>query len=223
MSEAVESVPSTSAAQDPSRPRMRGWIHLLSALIAIPFGVQMVQHAQEGPMRFGALLYAGSLALLLATSGVYHTPTWSDGPRRILRLLDHSMIFILLGGSYSPFLLGIDADWSRVALPAVWGLVILGILRTLFLPNINRWLKSMIYVVMGWMAVPMMGEFHTAYGTIVLALLLFGGLAFTGGGIIYALKRPNPWPAMFGYHEIFHVGVVVGSVCHYMAVWLVVA
>lgn len=219
----VGAVPSTSAAEDPSRPRLRGWVHLIGAFVAVPFGAALVQEASPGPRTAGAALYAVSLVMLLATSGVYHTITWAPAPRRILRLLDHSMIFILLGGSYSPFLLGMEAGWTHTAFAAVWGLVTLGILRTVFLPNISRWLKSMIYVVMGWMAVPMMGEFHDAYGSEVLTLLLLGGIAYTGGAVIYARRAPNPWPKTFGYHEIFHVGVIAGSICHYVAVWRVVA
>ena len=223
MNEDTDTASSSSATEDPSRPRLRGWVHLIGAFVAVPFGVGLVQHAQAGPLTVGAALYAASLVMLLATSGIYHTITWPPAPRRILRLLDHSMIFILLGGSYSPFLLGMRVDWAHTAFLAVWGLVVLGILRTVFLPNINRWLKSMIYVVMGWMAVPMMGEFHAAYGTAVLALLLLGGIAYTGGAVIYARRAPNPWPRTFGYHEIFHVGVIAGSICHYVAVWRVVA
>ena len=223
MNEHTHAVSSTSAAEDRARPRLRGWVHLIGAFVAVPFGIGLVQQAQAGPLTVGAALYAASLVMLLATSGIYHTITWPPAPRRILRLLDHSMIFILLGGSYSPFLLGMRIDWAHTAFLGVWGLVVLGILRTVFLPNISRWLKSMIYVAMGWMAVPMMGEFHATYGTAVLSLLLLGGIAYTGGAVIYARRAPNPWPRTFGYHEIFHVGVIAGSIFHYVAVWRVVA
>ena len=223
MTEAVDDIAISSSANDQRRPRMRGWIHLLSAFASIPCGAILIQHAQPGPSTAGATLFAVSLSLLLLTSGTYHTFTWSERPRAILRLLDHSMIFMLLGGSYSPFLLGLQTDWALYALPAVWFLVVLGILRTLFFPNISRWLKSLIYVAMGWMAVPMMKPFYDAYGGTVLMLLLIGGVAYTGGAVIYTKKTPNPWPRMFGYHEIFHVGVVIGCLCHYVAVWNVVA
>lgn len=223
MSEAALEDPLNSSIDDPIKPRMRGWIHLISAFVAAPFGVLLVQHAQPGHLSTGAALYAISLVLLLGTSGTYHTPTWSDRTRTFLRLLDHSMIFVLIGGSYSPFLLGIDLDWVSWVLPGIWIMAFLGILRTVFLPNINRFLKSAIYVLMGWIAAPLMVPFHAAYGDLVLALLLIGGLAFTGGALIYARQTPNPWPETFGYHEIFHVSVVLGSICHYVAVWLVVA
>lgn len=223
MIEGAKAAPETSAATDPIKPRMRGWLHLVGAIIALPFGYALIANAAPGPNQAGAALYAGALILLLATSGTYHTRTWSDRTREFLRLMDHSMIFILIGGSYSPFLLGIEVDWARVALPTIWTLVFLGILRMVFFPNINRWLKSLIYIIMGWMAVPMMGPFYESFGGTVLCLLLAGGLAFTGGAVIYTRQKPNPWPQTFGYHEIFHAGVIAGSICHYVAVWKVVS
>ena len=222
MSEEPDADALSSSAEDPIKPRLRGWIHLVSAIVAIPCGIWLVQNAQPGPMTAGAAVYAAALVLLLGISGTYHTPQWSERNRAILRLLDHSMIFIHIGGSYTPFLLGVDLDWVSFVLPAVWIMAVLGILRTLFLPNINRFLKSMIYVVMGWLAVPLMGPFHDTYGIGVIVLLLVGGISFTAGGAVYARRTPNPWPETFGYHEIFHVSVVFGSVCHYMAVWMVV-
>lgn len=173
-------------------------------------------------MSAGALTYAASLVLLLGFSGAYHTPTWSDRPRAALRMIDHSMIFILIGGSYTPFLLATNDDTFSFALPLVWIIATLGILRTLFLPNINRFLKSSIYVAMGWMAVPLMKPWWESFGIEVVVLLLMGGVSFTVGALIYARRWPDPWPSTFGYHEIFHVSVVFGSVCHFIAVWRVV-
>ena len=215
-------VPYDSSTQDPTKPSMRGWIHLLSAIIAIPAGWFLVKAAVPGHLTAGALTYAASLVLLLGISGTYHTPTWSERPLVTLRLLDHSMIFILIGGSYTPFLLAMNDDDFTFALPLIWCIAILGILRTLFLPNINRFLKSMIYVAVGWMAVPLMKPWSQSFGFDVIALLLIGGVAYTLGALVYARRWPDPWPQTFGYHEIFHAGVVFGSVCHFIAVWRVV-
>ena len=215
-------VPADSATRDSIKPRMRGWIHLCSAVLAIPAGWILVQRAVPGSMSAAALTYAASLVLLLGISGAYHTPTWSERPRVTLRLIDHSMIFILIGGSYTPFLLATNDDTFSFALPLVWIIATLGILRTVFLPNINRFLKSSIYVAMGWMAVPMIKPWWESFGLEVIVLLLMGGLSYTAGALVYARRRPDPWPKTFGYHEIFHVSVVFGSVCHFMAVWQVV-
>ncbi len=201
---------------------MRGWLHLFSAVIAIPAGWILVQHALPGTMSAGALTYATSLVLLLGISGTYHTPAWTERPRVTLRLIDHSMIFILIGGSYTPFLLATHDDDFSFALPLVWCIAILGILRTLFFPNINRFIKSMIYVAVGWMAIPLMKPWWDSFGLEVILLLLTGGVAYTLGAVVYARRWPDPWPETFGYHEIFHAGVVFGSVCHFIAVWKVV-
>lgn len=215
-------VPFDSSTRDPIKPRMRGWIHLLSAVIAMPAGWILVQQAVPGSMSTGALTYAASLVLLLGISGAYHTPTWSERPRVTLRMIDHSMIFVLIGGSYTPFLLATHDDDFSFALPLVWGIATLGILRTLFFPNISRLLKSLIYVAVGWMAIPLMKPWWESFGPEVILLLLGGGVAYTLGAVVYARRWPDPWPQTFGYHEIFHAGVVLGSVCHFIAVWRVV-
>jgi len=211
-----------SSVEDPIKPRMRGWIHLISAVLAIPAVWMMVSAANPGHQRAGALTYGISLIFLLSTSGSYHTPTWPPRTRAILRLIDHSMIFVFIGGSYTPFLLASTGDIFDWFLPLVWVMALLGILRTLFLPNVSRWLKSGIYMIMGWVAVPLVGMWIIELGPTTVGLLLGGGLIYTFGGGIYAKQRPNPWPATFGYHELFHVTVVLGSVCHYWAVWRVV-
>lgn len=211
-----------SSAEDPVKPRLRGWIHATGAVLAIPAVWIMVNAAQPGHLRIGALTYGLSLIFLLSTSGSYHTPNWDPRTRAILRLIDHSMIFVLIGGSYTPFLLASNGDIFTWFLPVIWVMALLGILRTLFLPNVNRWVKSGIYVLMGWAAVPLLGMWITELGNDTVRLLLGGGLIYTVGAVIYAKQWPNPWPKTFGYHEIFHIAVVLGSVCHYWAVWRVV-
>ena len=213
---------SHSATSDTIKPRFRGWSHACGAIIALPATVVLASAAQPGSATTAAIVYGVSMILLLGVSGTYHVPFWSEKPRGKIRLLDHSMIYVLLGGSYTPFCL-MTGDWvSSVVLPVVWVLSLVGILRTLFVPNMRRWVKSMSYVVMGWVSLPLVFKWYDALGAEVVVYLLVGGLVYTSGAVVYTRKNPNPWPNTFGYHEVFHLAVLVGCVAHYKAVWLAV-
>jgi len=214
----IDALPA-SAVDDPIKPSLRGWIHLVSGILAIPPVWVLVTAATPGHLRSGALIYGLSLIFLLTISGSYHTPSWSSDTRAIMRLIDHSMIFVMIGGSFTPFLLACSADIYSWFLPIIWLMALAGILRMLFFPNVSRWIKSGIYMVMGWSAIPMMGLWAEGLGIKTVALLLIGGAFSTVGGIIYAKRNPNPWPMTFGYHEIFHVTVVLACIFHYWAVW----
>ena len=217
-----QGVSSAAIAQSGAKPSMRGRIHLAGALIAIPVTIWLALQAQAGVLTIGAITYGTSMVLLLGTSGTYHTVYWPEETRARLQRLDRSMIFVLLGGSYTPFLLAAGGTATSIYLPIVWGLTILGILRTVFLPNGRRWVTTLSYVAMGWISAPLMPSWVSGFGWHVLGLIAGGGIIYTLGAVVYARKTPNPWPATFGYHEIFHVAVILGCVCHCWAVWLVV-
>jgi hemolysin III len=207
----------------PIKPRLRGRIHLVGALLAIPVAIWLGMQAQAGIYTLGAITYGASLFLLLATSGTYHTPRWSEKVRSRMQRLDRSMIFVLIAGSYTPFLLASGETARQIYLPIIWTIAVLGILRTIFLPKVRGWLTALPYVVMGWIAVPMMPIWIESLGTGIIGIIGAGGLLYTGGAVVYAFKRPDPWPRTFGYHEIFHAAVVLASALHCWAVWLVVA
>jgi hemolysin III len=213
---------SHSATSDPVKPKMRGWSHAAGAIVAIPATWLLASAAQPGDGTVGAIVYGLSMILLLGVSGTYHVFFWPEEIRAKIRLLDHSMIYVLLGGSYTPFCL-MTGDWvSGVVLPVVWVMSLIGILRTLFVPNMRRWVKAFSYVAMGWISLPLVFKWHEALGTDVLAYLLGGGFVYTAGAFVYTQKVPNPWPKTFGYHEVFHVSVLIGCMAHYWAVWLAV-
>lgn len=205
------------------KPRLRGRIHLAGAVLAIPVAIWLAGEAKAGVHTIGAIVYGVSLVLLLATSGTYHTPNWSDKASSRMQRLDRSMIFVLLGGSYTPFLLAAGGTAARIYLPIIWGLVTVGILRTVFLPNGRRWITTLSYVALGWISAPLMPSWVSDFGWEVLWLITVGGVIYTLGGVVYAQRTPNPWPKTFGYHEIFHVAVILGSACHCWAVWCVVS
>ncbi len=213
---------SHSATSDSVKPKYRGWSHALGAIIAIPATMYLVAAATPGAGTTSAIVYGISMILLLGVSGTYHVPFWPEEVRAKIRLLDHSMIYVLLGGSYTPFCM-MTGDWvSSVVLPVVWVLSLVGILRTLFVPNMRRWVKAMSYVVMGWISLPLVFKWYEALGPEVVAYLLAGGLVYTSGAVVYTRKTPNLWPGSFGYHEIFHLAVLAGCAAHYKAVWLAV-
>ncbi len=195
---------------------------MAGALLAIPTVIWLTIAAQAGLLTVGALTYGISLILLLGTSGTYHTHYWPEETRSRLQRLDRSMIFVLIGGSYTPFLLAAGGTAVSVYLPIIWVLTLIGILRTTLLPNGKRWVTALSYVAMGWIIVPLMPSWVEGFGWEVPSLIAAGGVIYTLGAVVYAKRWPNPWPATFGYHEIFHVAVILGSVCHFIAVWMVV-
>jgi len=201
------------------KPRLRGRIHLVAGVLAIPAAVVLINAAQAGVFTLGAAIYSTSLVLLLLVSGTYHTPYWPERIRSGLQRADRSMIFILIAGSYTPFLLATGGSSMSIFFPLVWILAALGVCRTVFLPNGRRWITTLTYIAMGWMSLPLLPEWVAQLGWEVIGLVGIGGITYTIGATAYAKRWPNPWPATFGYHEIFHVAVILGSACHYRAVW----
>jgi hemolysin III len=209
--------------EDPAdKPRLRGKIHAAGALLAIPPLIWLALQAQPGPLRVGAIVYGLSLVGLLATSGSYHVPSWSPEIKARMRRLDRSMIFVLIAGSYTPLMIATGPTAQEVYLPLIWVLAGLGVLRTMSLPNAPIWVTALSYVVMGWLAAPLMPQWIDVLGIEVLGLVMTSGIIYTLGAVVYVKKRPNPWPKIFGYHEIFHVAVILGAACHGWAVWRVV-
>jgi hemolysin III len=203
------------------KPKLRGIPHLVSACLAVPAVYLLVQHAPAGVLSTSALIYGLSLCLLLSTSALYHTPHWSPGSRAWLRRLDHSMIYVLIAGSYTPFFVSLDPGRDDWVLPVVWGTAIVGSLTCVFWPQMPRWFATVLYMIFGWLAVPFAAEFGAQYGSTPVWLVGLGGLAYSVGGVCYARKSPDLVPGVFGYHELFHVLVSLAAACHYAAVWQV--
>ena len=201
------------------KPKLRGVPHLISAFVAIPAVYGLVQHAPAGALSTSALIYGLSLCLLLSTSALYHTPHWEPGPRAFLRRVDHAMIYVLIAGSYTPFFTVLDSDRDGWVLPVVWGTTVVGTLASVFWPQMPRWFATLLYMILGWLAVPFAAEFAAQCGWTPVWLVGLGGLAYSVGGVCYARKSPDLVPGVFGYHELFHVLVSVAAGCHYAAVW----
>jgi hemolysin III len=201
------------------RPRLRGVVHQWSFFVALAASAALVVWAPAGRASAACAVYGAALAGLLGTSALYHRVTWRPAVRLWLRRLDHSMIFVLIAGTYTPFaVLVLEGPLSIVVLAGVWAGAAAGIALALLWNDAPNWLTAAACVALGWFAVIALPQIVDRVGLGALAILAAGGLAYTAGAIVYARRRPDPFPATFGYHEIFHVLVVVAATAHFLAV-----
>jgi hemolysin III len=204
------------------KPRLRGWLHAGLAPLALVAGVVLVVLAPTTLGRVGGAVFLAGSVLLFGTSGLYHRRTWSPQGEAVMRRLDHANIYVFIAASYTPMGLLMLEGGSRVLmLTLVWTAALAGMCFRLFWLHAPRWLYTTLYVVLPWSAVGWMRPFYTSGGLAVLLLILAGGVFYTAGAVVYARKRPDPSPAWFGYHEIFHSGTVLGFACHYLAIALI--
>ncbi len=207
------------------KPRLRGVFHQWACVSSVPLGLVLVIVAGSARARAAVIVYAVSLVGLFGISALYHRVNWrSLTARDWMRRLDHSMIFILIAGSYTPFaVLVLRGPLAIAVLVAVWGGAALGVGFNLVWGNAPTWLRAALYIALGWVAVAALPQLGTAIGVGGLTLLGLGGALYTLGAVVYAVKRPNPVPAVFGYHEIFHILVIVAAALQYavIAFWIV--
>ncbi len=200
------------------KPKLRGWLHAAVTPLALAAGVVLIALSPTLKTRVGSAVFAGTALLLFAVSAIYHRGNWSPRVWAILRRIDHSNIFLLIAGSYTPFTLILLRGSDRVVLlTLVWTGAVLGVLFRIFWTDAPRWLYVPIYVAMGWAAIFYAGQFSASGPTAVIVLIAVGGGLYTLGGLVYGLKKPNPFPDVFGFHEVFHSFVVSAFICHYVA------
>ena len=204
------------------KPRLRGWLHAATAPLALAAGIVLVALAPTAAGKTGGAVFLAASVLLFGTSGLYHRRTWGVGGEAVMRRLDHANIYVFIAASYTPMALMMLSGRSLVTLlTLIWVAALGGLAFRLFWLNAPRWLYTALYLLMGWAAVGWMGAFYASGGLAVLLLILAGGVCYSAGAVVYARKRPDPWPTWFGFHEIFHAGTVAGFVCHYVAISLV--
>jgi hemolysin III len=204
---------------DRLKPRLRGVLHEAAFAVSLVTGTALVSLAEGTQARVAAAVYAVSVALLFGTSAAYHRGSWSGRSYELMKRLDHSMIFVLIAGTYTPFAVLLLEGTSRwTALGVVWGGAVAGIVLRNVLRRPARWLFVGLYNALGWVAVAFLPDILAAGGWHVLALLLAGGVLYTAGAVVYALQRPNPSPRWFGFHEVFHAFTLAAFVVHYIAV-----
>jgi hemolysin III len=210
----------TSFADHLDKPKLRGVSHQIAFVIALVAGLALVVWAPAGA-RIPVAIYAISLAGMFGCSALYHRVQWSDAQRPWFRRLDHSMIFVLIAGTYTPFAaLVLDPPLSTIILVTVWGGAAAGILVTLFWVDAPRWVTAAIYVALGWISLLMLPALWSQLGAAPLIMMGTGGILFTVGAVVYARKSPNPVPGVFGFHEVFHAFVIAAAAIMFVAVAL---
>ena len=206
-------------AQKLSKPRLRGVSHQWAFFVSLITGAALIVAAQGGREVLAVSIYAFSLSALLGTSALYHRVTWNDGQRRWMRRLDHTMIFVLIAGTYTPFaLLVMEGTLAEVVLIGVWALAAGGAILNLAWWNAPKWFTSLVYISTGWVAIVALPQLWEAMGPVGVGLIALGGLLYTAGAVVYATKRPDPSPEVFGYHEIFHLFVIAAAAVQYAAI-----
>ena len=203
------------------RPLLRGVLHQIAFYVALAGNAVLLFRARGADAFAGALVYGTCLCVLLGTSALYHRKTWGPAAKERMRRLDHSAIFFLIAGTFTPMCL-LLTDGRALALSLVWSVAVLGVLRAVFWRNAPKPLVAALCVAFGLSAIPLLGNVLHATGPVPLALVLTGGVFYIAGAAIYSLRRPDPVPHIFGYHEVFHALVVAASVCHYFAITAVV-
>lgn len=205
------------------KPHLRGWIHLGTFPLALAAGIVLIALSPAGTPRVATAVFAATAALLFGTSALYHRGNWSPRWAGILKRLDHSNIFLIIAGTYTPFAVTLlPSGQERSLLLIVWLGAIAGVAFRVFWVGAPRWLYTPVYIALGWVAVFYLPAFLHHGGVGVITLIAVGGLLYTAGAVIYATKRPNPSPRWFGFHEIFHSCTIAAFVCQYVAASFVV-
>jgi hemolysin III len=205
-----------------AKPKLRGRLHQFAFAASVPAGLALVLAARALPARLAAAVYALSLAGLYGTSAAFHLGHWSAAARRRMDQADHAMIYVLIAGSYTPFaLLALDRAWGLTVLGVVWTVAVGGI-AVVILRHRIRLVGITLYLTLGWLGVVTLPSLAGRLGIAKLALLLVGGVLYTVGAVVLDRQRPDPSPAVFGYHEVWHAFTVAAGVCHYILIWLLV-
>jgi len=207
----------------PAKPKLRGVSHQYAFFVSLGCGVALILAASNGRARLAASIYAVAVSALLGTSALYHRVTWRPPARRWMRRLDHSMIFVLIAGTYTPVaLLALKGTLASTILIVLWAGALVGVVFKLVWIDAPKWLLAGVYVALGLVSAAVFGELPGAIGWLGVAGLATGGLLYVIGAIVYASGRPNPWPKVFGYHEIFHALVLTAAGLQYAVIAFVV-
>jgi hemolysin III len=206
-------------AAELAKPKLRGVLHQAAFIVAVALAPLLIVGAQAGRPRFAAAVFAGSVAACFGASALYHRVTWQPRARLWMRRVDHAGIYLLIAGTYTPVsLLVLRGAWRPVVLIVVWAGAAAAIVLKFVWVGAPKWLAAVIGLALGWVAVIVLPQLVAHLHPAAVTLLIVGGLAYTAGAIVYALRRPDPAPAVFGYHELFHALTIVGVACQYVAI-----
>jgi hemolysin III len=208
---------------DIGKPRLRGRLHQYAFFVALACGAVLCSIAGTRPgvaPLVGCLIYSITVCGLFGTSALYHRRIWSERGYQIMRRADHSMIFIFIAGTYTPFcVLLLPPTKATVMLSLIWIGALGGVALKSIWPHLPRWVGAPLYLALGWAAVAILPDILHHGGVAALVLLCAGGVIYSAGAVFYALRRPNPWPTVFGHHEFFHACTLVAAICQHVAIY----
>lgn len=207
---------------EPPRPRLRGRIHQVAFFCSIPAGIVLVALAHGAAATAVSVIYAVSLTAVFGASAAYHRGSWSPNARRWMKRIDHSMIFVLIAGSYTPIaVLALRGPWEVVLLSLAWAGAGVGIILKMARPDGLSVTTATLYMAMGWLILVVLPQLLRGISLPGLILMACGGILYTAGAIVFATRRPDPRPLVFGYHEIWHAFMVAAAICHYVMILLI--
>lgn len=205
------------------KPKLRGWLHAVMFPVSVIAGVVLVATAPSQDGRISSAIFAITASILFGVSALLHRGSWSPAVEGLLRRLDHANIYLIIAGTYTPFaVLALPDKEGRILLSIVWSGALAGVVFRVFWVTAPRWLSTALYVVVGWVAIFFVPELVDGAGVAAVVLIVIGGILYSLGAVVYAVKRPNPLPDYFGFHEVFHALTVAAYMAHYVAVWIVV-
>lgn len=203
-------------------PAWRGWIHTVATPLAAVLGTMLFAFTDSAKAVFAVSVYTACSILLFGMSALYHRGKWGPRAKALLRRFDHANIFLLIAGTYTPLaLLALPPEKGWLLFWLVWAVAFVGIVLNVLWISMPRWLSVGLYLAMGWIAVMYLGDLLQA-SVAMMVLVAVGGLIYTVGALMYAFKRPNPWPNNFGFHELFHAATIAAWACHWAAILLIV-
>ncbi|MBW3080362.1 hemolysin III family protein [Bifidobacterium sp. 79T10] len=206
------------------KPAMRGWIHAVASPLSLAAGIVLICLAQGAGLKWACAVFMTSSLVLFTNSACYHLGDWSPGVTDVLRRIDHVNIFLLIAGTYTPVSFALQPFWRDFIIISMWACTAVALVIHVIWINAPRWLYTVVYIVFGIYGLAFMALFWTSpyAGPAVVILLCAGGACYILGAIVYALRKPDPWPRVFGFHEIFHCGTVAGYACHMVAIYMVI-
>ncbi len=209
--------------RDLIKPKLRGWLHAGTFPLSVLLGAILVILAPDEKTRTSSAIFAVTASLLFGVSAVYHRGTWSPRMLGVLKRMDHANIFLIIAGTYTPFsVLLLDSGPAKTLLWIVWSGALIGVAFRVLWVGAPRWLYVPVYIALGWVAVAYLPQFWTGGGAAVFVLVLVGGALYTVGAVVYGLRKPDPSPRWFGFHEVFHAFTVLAFLAHYVGVSLAV-
>ena len=208
-----------SVPDEPLKPALRGVLHQLAFVVALVAAPLVILGAEGTRRTVAATVFAASVVVCLGTSALYHRVTWTPRKRLWMRRADHAGVYLLIAGTYTPVsLLAMEGAWRPTVLAVVWGGALAAIILKFIWVSAPKWLAAAIGIALGWVAIVAIPQLIQHLHPAALSLLVVGGLAYTAGAVIYARRRPDPLPSVFGYHELFHALTIVAVSCQYVAI-----